>query len=45
MGRDASEGLVLVHNESDEVAIVEINRETDFVVKNKDFLNLVEISK
>ena len=46
MGRDASEGLVLVHNESDEVAIVEINSETDFVAKNKDFLNFSkEISK
>ncbi len=46
MGRNASEGLVLVHNESDEVAIVEINSETDFVAKNKDFLNFSkEISK
>jgi len=46
MGRNASEGLALVHNEANEVAVVEINSETDFVAKNKDFLNFCkEISK
>tara|TARA_B100001057_G_scaffold162434_1_gene163092 strand:- start:1127 stop:1984 length:858 start_codon:yes stop_codon:yes gene_type:complete len=46
MSRNASEGLVLVYNKSDEVAVVEINSETDFVAKNKDFLNFSkEISK
>ena len=46
MGRNASEGLALVHNDSDEVAVIEINCETDFVAKNKDFLNFCkEISK
>ena len=39
MGRNASEGLVLVHEKTEEVAVVEINSETDFVAKNKDFLN------
>ena len=39
MGRNASEGLVLVHEELGEVAVVEINSETDFVAKNKDFIN------
>ena len=39
MGRSASEGLVLVHEELGEVAVVEINSETDFVAKNKDFIN------
>ncbi len=39
MGRNASEGLALVHNEAGEVAVIEINSETDFVAKNKDFLN------
>ena len=39
MGRNASEGLSLVHNEEDKVAVVEINSETDFVAKNKDFVN------
>ena len=46
MGRNASEGLALVHNDDDEVAVIEINSETDFVAKNKDFLNFCkEISK
>ena len=46
MGRNASEGLVLVHEKTEEVAVVEINSETDFVAKNKDFLNFSkEISK
>ena len=39
MGRNASEGLVLVHSEADAVSVIEINSETDFVAKNKDFLN------
>ena len=46
MGRNAAEGLALVHNEADEVSVVEINSETDFVAKNRDFLNFSkEISK
>ena len=46
MGRNASEGLALVHEDDDEVAVIEINSETDFVAKNKDFLNFCkEISK
>ena len=46
MGRNASEGLVLVHVDKDKVAVVEINSETDFVAKNKDFLSFCkEISK
>ena len=46
MGRNASEGLALIYDKSDEVAVVEINSETDFVAKNKDFLNFSkEISK
>ena len=46
MGRNASEGLVLVEDQADEVSVVEINSETDFVAKNKDFINFCkEISK
>tara|TARA_Y100000996_G_scaffold241695_1_gene190138 strand:+ start:430 stop:1287 length:858 start_codon:yes stop_codon:yes gene_type:complete len=46
MGRSASEGLALVHSENNNVAVVEINSETDFVAKNKDFLNFSkEIAK
>ena len=46
MGRNASEGLVLVHVDKDKVAVVEINSETDFVAKNNDFLSFCkEIAK
>ena len=46
MGRNASEGLALIHSNADEIAVVEINSETDFVAKNKDFLDFSkEISK
>jgi len=39
MSRTASEGLVLVKDENGEVSIIEINSETDFVAKNKDFIS------
>ncbi len=39
MTRTASEGLVLVKEAKGEISIVEINSETDFVAKNKDFIN------
>ena len=39
MSRTASEGLVLAKEESGKVSIIEINSETDFVAKNKDFIN------
>ena len=46
MERNASEGLALVHVDKDKVAVVEINSETDFVAKNKDFLSFCkEIAK
>tara|TARA_Y100000768_G_scaffold372355_1_gene339943 strand:- start:141 stop:998 length:858 start_codon:yes stop_codon:yes gene_type:complete len=46
MGRNASEGLALVYDKNENVAVIEINSETDFVAKNKDFLNFgKEISK
>ena len=35
MERNASEGLVLVHDQDNEVAVVEINSETDFVAKTR----------
>ncbi len=38
MSRTASEGLALVKNEDDQVSIIEINSETDFVAKNEDFI-------
>ena len=39
MSRTASEGLALVKEEDGAVSIIEINSETDFVAKNKDFIN------
>ena len=39
MSRTASEGLVLIKEEKGEISIIEINSETDFVAKNKDFIN------
>ena len=39
MSRTASEGLVLVKENNGEVSLIEINSETDFVAKNKDFIS------
>ena len=38
MSRTASEGLVLVTEQTGEISIIEINSETDFVAKNDDFI-------
>ena len=38
MSRTATEGLVLVTEKDNKVSIIEINSETDFVAKNKDFI-------
>ena len=46
MSRTASEGLILVKEDIGGISIVEINSETDFVAKNKDFINFCkEISE
>ena len=39
MSRTASEGLALVKEKSGEIALIEVNSETDFVAKNQDFIN------
>ena len=39
MSRTASEGLVLVKENNGHISVIEINSETDFVAKNKDFIN------
>ena len=39
MSRTASEGLALVKEDKGKISIIEINSETDFVAKNKDFIN------
>ena len=38
MSRTASEGLVLVTEQTGDISIIEINSETDFVAKNDDFI-------
>ena len=46
MSRTASEGLVLVNEEKGQISVIEVNSETDFVAKNKDFISFCkEISK
>ena len=39
MSRVAAEGLIYITEEDNNISIVEINSETDFVAKNKDFIN------
>jgi elongation factor Ts len=39
MSRTASEGLALAKENNGDIAIIEINSETDFVAKNKDFIS------
>ena len=39
MSRTASEGLALAKEVSGQISLIEINSETDFVAKNKDFIN------
>ena len=38
MSRVAAEGLVLLSEKEGNVSVIEINSETDFVAKNKDFI-------
>ena len=46
MSRTATEGLALVKEDQGEVSLIEINSETDFVAKNKDFISFCkEISE
>tara|TARA_B100000035_G_C20965374_1_gene538514 strand:- start:225 stop:1091 length:867 start_codon:yes stop_codon:yes gene_type:complete len=39
MSRTASEGLALVKEDKGRISLIEINSETDFVAKNKEFIN------
>ncbi len=39
MGRVAADGLVLVFEKENKISTIEINSETDFVAKNKDFIS------
>ena len=42
MERTAAEGLVYIHEKDNKFSIIEINSETDFVAKNKEFINFAE---
>jgi elongation factor Ts len=42
MERVAADGLVSISEKDNSFSIIEINSETDFVAKNKDFINFVE---
>tara|TARA_Y100000590_G_scaffold31960_1_gene35334 strand:- start:9173 stop:10036 length:864 start_codon:yes stop_codon:yes gene_type:complete len=39
MGRVAADGLVLLYEKNNAISSIEINSETDFVAKNKDFIS------
>ena len=39
MSRTANEGLALVKESENQISVIEINSETDFVAKNLDFIN------
>ena len=39
MGRVAADGLVMVFEKENKVSAIEVNSETDFVAKNKDFIS------
>ena len=46
MSRTAADGLVLIYDKNNMTSAIEINSETDFVAKNKDFINFCkELSK
>ena len=42
MGRVAAEGLVCISEHENKFSMIEINTETDFVAKNKEFVNFAE---
>jgi len=42
MGRTAAEGLICIFEKDNEFSMIEINSETDFVAKNKEFINFAE---
>ena len=46
MGRVAADGLALIYEKNNNISAIEINSETDFVAKNKDFISFCkEISE
>jgi len=42
MSRDAKEGVIAVTENDNQISLIEVNCETDFVAKNDDFVNFVK---
>ena len=42
MSRNATEGVVVVSGDENQMSLIEVNCETDFVAKNDDFINFVK---
>ena len=42
MSRVAADGLVLLNENNGSISVIEINSETDFVAKNKDFISILQ---
>jgi len=42
MSRDAKEGVVAVYGDINQISLIEVNCETDFVAKNDDFISFVK---
>jgi len=42
MSRDAREGVIAVTENDEQISLIEVNCETDFVAKNDDFVNFVK---
>jgi len=42
MERVAADGLISIHEKDNNISLIEINSETDFVAKNNDFIKFVE---
>ena len=42
MSREANEGLISITNNEQQISLIEINCETDFVAKNEDFINFTK---
>jgi len=42
MSRDAREGVIAVTENDNQISLIEVNCETDFVAKNDDFVNFVK---
>ena len=42
MEKTAAEGLVCIYENKNKFSMIEVNSETDFVAKNKEFINFAE---